>query len=101
MSIVICKLPKAGLGNQLFPLMRAYTFAHLNQLPVIVTHYQQLKIGPWLRGEKTKRNYNGFLTFQKNIIAGQLDKWKLKKYKEDTQEIEPELKPAENKNRVG
>ena len=54
MGIVICKIPKAGLGNQLFPIMRAYTFAHLNQLPILVYNYHQVKIGPWLRGEKSK-----------------------------------------------
>jgi hypothetical protein len=46
MSVVICKLPKAGLGNQLFPLMRAYTFAHLNNLPGMVpgSHYRSHEI---------------------------------------------------------
>jgi hypothetical protein len=80
MSIVVCKLPKAGLGNQLFPLMKAYTFAHLNHLPVIVTNYHQLKIGPYLRREKVKRKYGGFFTFQKNMLLAQLDKWKANTY---------------------
>jgi len=37
MSIVVCELPKAGLGNQLFPLVKAAVFAELNGLPLIVT----------------------------------------------------------------
>jgi len=83
MGLVVCKLPKAGLGNQLFPLMKAYTFAQLNNLPVVVTHYHQLKAGVYLRREKYKRNYNGYFIFQKNILYEQLDKWKLSRFKDE------------------
>jgi hypothetical protein len=79
MGLVVCKLPKAGLGNQLFPLMKAHVFAHLNNLPIIITGYHQFKIGPYLRGEKSKRNYNDYFNFQKNIFGELADKWKLKK----------------------
>jgi Glycosyl transferase family 11 len=81
MSLVVCKLPKAGLGNQLFPLMKAHVFAHLNNFPIIIIGYHQFKIGPYLRGEKSKRNYNGYFNFQKNVIGELADKWKLKKNK--------------------
>jgi hypothetical protein len=81
MSLVVCKLPKAGLGNQLFPLMKAHVFAHLNNFPIIITGYHQFKIGPYLRGEKSKRNYKGYFNFQKNVFGELLDKWKLKKNK--------------------
>ena len=87
MSVVVCKLPRAGLGNQLFPLMKAYCFGYLNDLPVIVTGYHQVKIGPYLRREKNKRNYSGFFNFQKNIFSAQLDKWRLRRY--TTQRPEP------------
>jgi hypothetical protein len=97
MSIVVCKLPRAGLGNQLFPLMKAYTFAYLNKLPVIVTGYHQVKPGPYLRREKTKRNYSGFFTFQKNIVSAQWDKWKLKKYIKH-QVIEPVVAHIDGKD---
>lgn len=92
MGTVICKLPRAGLGNQLFPLMKAYTFAYLNHLPVVVVNYHQVKVGPWLRGEKNKRNYNRFFVFQKNIVAEQLEKWKIRKYVRSKQYTEPEIK---------
>ena len=78
MSMVVCKLPQAGLGNQLFPLMKAHLFAHFNKLPVVVTGYHQLKIGPYLRREKTKRRYSNYFSFQKSILGEQLDKWKTK-----------------------
>lgn len=96
MGIVICKIPKAGLGNQLFPLMRAYTFAHLNQLPVLVYNYRQLKIGPWLRGEKSKRNYKGFFNFEKSFFSNLLDLWKVFKINKDEFLYEPEIKQAED-----
>jgi hypothetical protein len=96
-SLVICKLPKAGLGNQLFPLMRAYTFAHLNELPVTAINYHQLKIGPWIRGEKDKRNYKGFFEFQKNIFGAMADEWQLKKYRAIVQKREPAIKDMRDK----
>src|SRR5262249_27322672 len=68
MSVVICKIPKAGLGNQLFPLMRARLFAHLYNLPILVTGYRQVRLGMYLRNEKINRNYNNYFRFQKNIF---------------------------------
>lgn len=73
-SIVICKLPKAGLGNQLFPLIKAHLFAELNDLPILITGYNQFKIGPWLRREKIKRTYHGYFNFQKSVASEWIDK---------------------------
>ena len=96
MSIVICKLPKAGLGNQLFPLMHAFVFAKLNGLPVIVTGYHRFKPGPYLRHEKSKRRYNGYFNFQKNLIGEYIDLWRIKKYKKKyTSFHEPKIEKLE------
>lgn len=76
MSAVICKLPRAGLGNQLFPLMHAAVFASLNKLPLLVTGYRQLKLGPYLRGEKSKRYYVGYFNFEKGLLTAWQEKWK-------------------------
>lgn len=81
MSIVVCKLPKTGLGNQLFPLLKAYLFADLNKLPIKVTGYNQLKVGPYLRGDKSKRNYKGYFTFEKGMLGAQVNKYMLLKYR--------------------
>lgn len=78
MSIVVCRLPKAGLGNQLFPLLHAAVFARLNQLPLMVTGYHQLKIGPYLRREKNKRQYANYFKFQKSVLGEWFDKRKIK-----------------------
>jgi hypothetical protein len=79
MSQVVCKLPKAGLGNQLFPLMHAAVFAQINNLPLLVVGYHQFKIGPYLRREKSKRKYKGFFKFEKNIFSAFLDELKVNK----------------------
>lgn len=81
MSVVVCKLPKAGLGNQLFPLMKACVFSHLNGLKLVVTGYHQLKMGPYLRGDRSKRNYRGYFTFQKGIMYELLDTLALLQYR--------------------
>lgn len=79
MSFVVCKLPKAGLGNQLFPLLRAHVFAHLNQLPIVVIGYHQLKIGPYLRRERSKRSYSSIFTFRKNVFGELFDRLRVKR----------------------
>jgi hypothetical protein len=92
MSIVVCKLPKAGLGNQLFPLMHALVFGKLNGLPVIITGYHAIKIGPWLRGEKSKRQYRGFFTFEKSWLGEASDRQKVKRLEKRLEQvIEPEV----------
>lgn len=68
MATVLCALPRAGLGNQLFPRMKAVVFAQLNQLTAHVCGYHQLKWGPYLRGEKNKRDYRSFFTFERGLL---------------------------------
>lgn len=91
MSIVVCELPKAGLGNQLFALVKATVFAELNGLPLYVKGYNQFKIGPWLRGEKIKRNYYGYFTFEKGLLGQQLDRLSLSGKKGLERVAEPNL----------
>lgn len=73
MSIVVCKIPRAGLGNQLFPLMKAVVKSQLTGLPLIVINYRQFSIGPYLRREKSKRRYTDYFTFEKNIFSACLN----------------------------
>jgi len=99
MSQVICKLPKAGLGNQLFPLMHAAVFAHINKLPLIVIGYHQFKIGPYLRREKSKRKYKGFFKFEKNIFFAFYDELKVKNIMKNCEVVyEPPLNLCVNQN---
>lgn len=92
MSVVVCKLPKAGLGNQLFPLMHALIFGKLNSLPVIITGYHAVKVGPWLRGEKSKRQYKGFFTFEKSWWGEASDRQRVKRSLKIFEEVtEPDV----------
>jgi len=77
MSIIICKIPKAGLGNQLFPLMKSIVLKQITGLPLIITKYRQFSIGPYLRREKSKRRYAGYFKFQKSIFLAWLDEMSL------------------------
>ena len=76
-SLVHCHLPSAGLGNQLFPLLKAAVFARINDLPLAVTNYRQVRIGPYLRRERSKRNYNNNFKFQQPVWQQAFDKWPL------------------------
>ena len=96
MCIVVCKLPNAGLGNRLFPLMHAHLFAELNDLPIIVTGYHRLKIGPYVRAEKSKRSYKGFFKFEKSIAGEVIDRRTIKKLEKEGEVIkEPPVKKME------
>ena len=90
MNIVVCKLPRAGLGNQLFPLMKAYVFAHLNGYTVIVTNFRQIRIGAYIRAEKSKRQYNGYFNFQKSFLK-ELDNWRRVRFSNSIVIHEPRL----------
>lgn len=72
-SIVHCRLPKAGLGNILFPLMKSLVFCELNRFPLIVTGYHPIRLGPYIRFEKRKRKYVGFFNFEKSILREKID----------------------------
>lgn len=56
-SLVYSKLPHAGLGNKLLVWARAEVFAKQNKLPHYTSHWSQIKIGPYIRGEQSKRQY--------------------------------------------
>jgi len=94
MSLIVCKMPRAGLGNQLFPLMKAVVLQKLTGLPLIITHYHQLKLGPYLRGEKSKRSYKGYFRFQKNLVAAWMDTVKLKLHRGYTIVQDPLIEEA-------
>lgn len=99
-SIVVCKLPKAGLGNQLFPLLKALAFAKINDLPVKIVGYHQFKIGPYLRGERSKRKYSDYFTFQRSFLGEKLDVYYIKKLEKNYRVIkEPVLKKKEEADR--
>jgi hypothetical protein len=61
-SVVVARLPHAGLGNMLLVWARAVLFAELNSLPMLAPNWRTFHIGPWLRGERVKRYYGSFFS---------------------------------------
>ena len=66
-SIVICKLPDAGLGNKLFTWAHGVIFAQENNLKHYSVGFAKLKIGPILRRESSWRFYNNYFKTSKII----------------------------------
>ncbi|MCW3807474.1 alpha-1,2-fucosyltransferase [Plebeiibacterium marinum] len=54
---VIAKLPRTGLGNRLFVLYRALSYAYLNNSQLLITNIYSISIGPFIRKEQRKRIY--------------------------------------------
>jgi hypothetical protein len=50
-------LMKAGLGNMLIPWAKCYLWCRDNDARMIAPFWTKLRIGPYLRGEKDKRDY--------------------------------------------
>ena len=61
-STVYARLPRGGLGNKLLVWARALIFARQHGLPLYVSGWADIKIGPYLRGERVKRQYRGYFS---------------------------------------
>lgn len=81
----IIRFMGSGLANCLFIYARAVLLSEKYNLPILNPSWVQFNIGPYLRGEKDKRHYNGlFKPFGKSYF---LKYWLLltqKKINEDT-----------------
>lgn len=89
--MIFCKLPRAGLGNQLFVIAKSLIYEELNNTQIVFLNSPYIKIGPYLRNERSKRNYNGFFVFQHGYL---IDFIKNKFYQKRVSKIlisEPEL----------
>lgn len=75
-SVVLPKLPRAGLGNMLYVWAKAIVFADINNLSVVAPNWTQLRIGPYFRREKYKRLYGGYFSSHEYVpqIVYQLKK---------------------------
>ncbi|MDB4766607.1 hypothetical protein OAG71_02850, partial [bacterium] len=71
--MVVADLPRVGLGNMLLVWANAICLAKQHDLRLHVFGWNQFRIGPWLRGESRKRNYNAYF---KRIPSSPLDYWK-------------------------
>lgn len=78
-SIVVSKLPDAGLGNKLFTWAHGLIFAQKNKLTHKSCGFTKIKIGPLLRGEKSLRFYNNY--FKQSAIIYKSVLYLLSKFK--------------------
>lgn len=72
--VVIAKIPPYGLCNSLLVWAKAYSFAARNDLPLFVSGWKALHLGPWIRGERVKRYYGSYFVNQGSL----LHLWKLR-----------------------
>lgn len=63
-TFVDAQMPRFGLGNMLIVWARAVLFAELNGFPVLSPNWNEVRLGPWLRNERTKRYYANLFTNQ-------------------------------------
>ena len=57
MAITSCILPNSGLSNKLFPWASCVVFSEVNSVSMLAPIWWNVKISPWLRGERDKRLY--------------------------------------------
>lgn len=65
-----------GLGNMLFPWARCYLWCKDHNIPMIAPRWTQIRVGPYLRRERDKRNYQ-LLFHHTGYIAGLKRLWLL------------------------
>lgn len=58
-SYCYAHLPRAGLGNMLLVWARALVYAHLTGSVFMTSSWTKLRVGPILRGERSRRWYGG------------------------------------------
>ena len=70
--MALSQLPAAGLGNKLFSWASGTIFSEINQCPHVVTGMTRFHLGPWLRGEKSKRFYHHYFNNERLFVPA---KW--------------------------
>ncbi len=68
-------LPRAGLGNKLFPWARCKLFSHLHGIPMLTPVWAQFKIGQFLRKETDLRLYTNLFHPAPSEIRGARAFW--------------------------
>lgn len=57
------KLGRFGLGHSLLAWARCYLWTRDQALPMLAPRWRQLRLGPYLRGERDKRQYQAFFHY--------------------------------------
>lgn len=85
---MIChaSLPNAGLGNKLFVWARAWIYAKKNNIPLVVSGWNQLQLAPILKGGDLRL----YLNYFKNVRQVSWAKWQLSKIRFN-EIVEPDI----------
>jgi hypothetical protein len=96
-SFVLAITPRAGLGNKLLVWARAAVFATLNNLPLYVSPWEQIRIGPLLRRERDKKIYSS-LFYHRHRLAFYLHLIRSRRLKQvinpDLASLDPSDRPS-------
>lgn len=88
-AIVVPRMGRAGLGNELFPALRAAEIAADLDGTLVAPRWFQFRVGPTLRGERDKRQYWRLFrppTLEQRILR-QRAEWWLRSGRDIDQEI--------------
>jgi hypothetical protein len=75
--MIVCRarLPRAGLGNRLFPWARCRIFSLVTGLPMLAPSWTQLTLGPLLRGQRDRRFYHDLFRPTEAEVGGWRRRW--------------------------
>ena len=96
---VVPILGRAGLGNELFPILRAVDVAHREARSVIWPTWIQFKVGPFLRRERDKRMY--WLLFRGPGLVGSLRRLRVRAMRNSLSANSPAQKYATTQGMAG
>lgn len=88
-TLVVPRMGRAGLGNELFPALRAAEIAADLDGTLVAPRWFQLRVGPTLRGERDKRQYWRLFrppTVEQRLLR-QRAEWRLRSGHHTDQEI--------------
>ncbi|MCL6442605.1 MAG: alpha-1,2-fucosyltransferase [Alicyclobacillus sp.] len=77
-------LERTGLANMLFPWARCMLWCKDHDVPMLAPKWAKLRLGPYLRRERDKRNYQ-FLFTNKSYISGLHREYVLATYRRITE----------------
>lgn len=71
-KMAISDLPRTGLGNKLFSWASGVIFSHINHCPHYITGMTKFHLGPWMRGESSKRLYRNYFINERVFVPAKL-----------------------------
>jgi hypothetical protein len=76
-NYVTARLPRAGLGHSLRAYSRAFAYYARGEAEFIHPNWFKIRIGPYLRNEKDKRNYWRYIKTPKTWGLNTINNWRI------------------------